>query len=175
LTANLLNIEANGNNVVLEDFSLENTATANPTAGNGIRITDADGTILNRISVINFFNNISVESGIYWKINQCSIFDPVNYGIWIRNTKVADIGDMSITATDFVTNYMQERSPVAAIHWQSGGGLRFQNNKINWAGGSRWQYGIRLMPDTGVETSDFLITGNSIENCTVHGTTPSTH
>jgi len=87
LTANLLNIEANGNNVVLEDFSLENTASATPTAGNGIRITDADGTILNRISVINFFNNISVESGIYWKINQCSIFDPVNYGIWIRNTK----------------------------------------------------------------------------------------
>ena len=169
LTNTLINVEADGKNVVFEDFSLENTATANPTAGSGLRIVDADGTVLNRMSFINFFNNISVESGIYWKVNQCSVFDPVNYGIWIRNTKVADIGDMSITATDFVTNYMQERSPVAAIQWQSGGGLRFQNNKINWAGGSRWQYGLRLMPDAGVQTSDFLITGNSIENCTVHG------
>ena len=168
-TLNLLNVEGNGSNVLFEDFSIENVANATPTAGNGIRITDADGTVLNRVSIINFFNNLSVESGIYWKVNQCSIFDPVNYGIWIRNTKVADIGDMSITATDFVTNYYQQRSPVAAIQWQSGGGLRFQNNKINWAGGSRWQYGLRLVPDAGVQTSDFLLSGNSIENCTVHG------
>lgn len=170
LTAPALVIASDG--VVLEDLSVVNTAATPPTAGTGISITHGSHMKMRGVTVSGFWVNVDYTStsGYYWTMAECLILDPVKYGIWIRNTNPTfDWADPSITQTT-ITNYTS-RTPDAAVRWESGGGLRFVNNKINSGpsgGGLAGKFGVGLdwAVADGVATVDLIVTGNSLENCT---------
>ncbi len=168
ITGDLFNFTNSGEKVILEQFSIENISPDIPVEGSiGLNFQNADCTEFKSVSVINFCDNIYVKSGIYYNFNGLYIFDPIRNGIVINNVVHNDIGDMSFDACYFIINYFSNRSPSgAAIKWNSGGGLRVTNCKINFSGNAKWLKGIDINPQsTSINTSVFVIQGNSIENC----------
>jgi hypothetical protein len=102
----------------------------------------------------------------------CMSIDPVKYGVFIHNLSPSgDWADPTIHGCTF-TNYRTDRSPDAMVRWESGGGLRFQNNKVNTGPASgglqgKCAIGLDLAAADGVTTGVFTVGGNSLENCTV--------
>lgn len=171
LTGIALDIQADG--CVLEDFAVVNTTTGTPTAGAGIRFTSATHMRMRNVTVSNFWVNVDLDSlsGWYWTIADCMILDPVKYGIWLRNMEpTGDWADPSIHGTT-LTNYRADRTPDAMLQWESGGGVRFQNNKVNTGPASgglqgKCAVGLNFAVADAVTTGVFTIGGNSLENCT---------
>lgn len=177
-TADGLNVTADG--VVMEDITVRNSAATTPTAGVGIHFVNGDWAHLNRVTVIGFYDCVNFDTGFYYTINDCRIYDPVRYGMYLRNTTPGqyDFGDQSITNTVF-TSYFYNRNASAAVRWESGGGMKFVGNKINGnsqptpghgsgttAGGGKFGVGLDWAVADGVSTVDLMVTGCSLENCT---------
>ena len=170
-TGDLFNFTNSGGKVTLERISFENISYTTPVSGSvALNFQNADCTEFNQVSIINFYNNIFIKSGIYYNFNGLYCFDPVNIGVLIRNVTHTDVGDMSFDGCYFIINYFTNRVPLgSAIKWESGGGLRVTNSKINFSGNAKWKIGIDINPNTLSVTSVFIINGNSIENCTDNG------
>ncbi|HUD20496.1 MAG TPA: glycosyl hydrolase family 28-related protein [Candidatus Saccharimonadales bacterium] len=182
-----------------------------PTAGTGIRYPD-NGVLrpnpgyfvsMDRITVQGFYDNVFMSSSMYMSVTDSMFLDPVHYGFSLANAALSsDGGDQSINGCLFTPMYSC-RNCNQAFNYEPSGGLRWTNNKINGAGIASYAgltgptghiIGTRGLPQYGfyaavgnlatVSTSDLLIEGNSIENCTsiaiaiVHGgnaaTNPST-
>ena len=159
----------NASGFAATDLAVVNTASTAPTAGTGIRITKGDCAHLTRVRTAGFWNNISYEQSEYPTITDCLFIDPVNYGLWLRNTVTPDAGDMSILGSVFSFSGSVSRTAAAAIRWESGGGLKMTGCKINMGPGGgigKFTYGLNLAAGTNVSTSVFAITGNSFENTT---------
>ena len=170
LTGTALDIQADG--CVLEDFAVVNTTTGTPTAGAGIHFTAATHMRMRNVTVSNFWVNVELAglSGWYWTIADCMILDPVKYGIWLHNMEpTGDWADPTIHGTT-LTNYRADRTPDAMLRWESGGGVRFQNNKVNTGPASgglqgKCAIGLDFAVADDVTTGVFTIGGNSLENC----------
>jgi hypothetical protein len=179
-TSDLFNFLNTGAKVRIDNISFENTGSSTPVAGCiGLNFQNANSVTLENISVIGFYDNVNFTSGEYYAMDKCYIFDPVRYGVRIRNILAADVGDMTITNSVFLISYFNTRAPAAAIHWESGGGLRFNNNKINWSGSAQWVNPIEIEPANHAVTSVMNINNNSIENASgnavyIHNTTSDT-
>lgn len=166
ITQNAFIIDNNGKNVYLHDFSIENLTTSVSTNSIGLWIKKANNSNIERLSFINYFDNLYLSGGIYYKIMNSSFFDPVNSGVSIENTYNSDIGDMTFNGNEFLPRFFNTRAPTCALLWKSGGGLRFVNNKVNWSGNVKFIRGLVFKPNAGVNTSVFLINSNSLENTT---------
>lgn len=157
----------------IRDLSVVNTAGSTPTAGCGVRFTNARWSRVDRILVSRFWNDIQVDAGWYYTIKDCAVIDGVNYGIYLRDTATGafDWGDPSIEGCT-ITKYNVGANSGSAVRWESGGGVRFVNNKIN--GGTtppgtaystgKYEYGLDLQVADGGTTSVLVVAGNSIEN-----------
>lgn len=87
-------------------------------------------------------------------INTCSL-----YGILFENTTNADAGDAGVY-NNIISNAGQPAGTGdAAFYYVSGGGLRFQFNKV-----LDFKRGFDMQIADGVSTVDLMFTGNSIEN-----------
>lgn len=170
-TADALTFTAAG--VTLRDFALVNNSTTPPTGGRGILLTKASQAYIEGVTVLGFWDNVEAR-GVYWSMHACHLYDPVHYGLHVNNQGAAyvDHGDFGITG-NIISAMYREYEAVAAVQWESGGGIRFVGNKINAAAQPgngatrRFQYGLRFDARDDTATGDLVITGNSIANCSV--------
>jgi hypothetical protein len=153
---------------VFTDFAVLNMSATTPTASTGIKVNYGSFGRKRNLYVSGFYNNVDYTStsGRFWNMNDCRIMDPINYGVYVRNTTPSgDECDATIYGCQFV-NWSPSRNPAAAFRWEAGGGIRFQNNKIvQGYNGSKWQYGVQCLAADNVGTGVMLIENNSIEAC----------
>lgn len=155
------------------DFAIVNTAGSTPTAGTGIRFTQGRWARVDRVLISRFYDDLKVDAGWYYTIRDSAIIDAINYGIYLRDTAAGafDWGDPSVSGCT-ITKYNVGANGGSACRWESGGGVRFVDNKIN--GGTappgsgystgKYDYGLDLQVQDGGTTSVLCVTGNSIEN-----------
>lgn len=161
------------NGITLEDFSIVNTLATIPTGGVGLRLTTARHSRLSRVTVYGFYDNIGIESGIYYVLRDCYSFDPARFGIRLRNTASGgfDTGDQVIEGCTVAVVTNSRGNPLAGIRWESGGGPKIIGCKINgnatYAG--EFAIGIDAAVADGGTTMVMSITGCSIENVSAAG------
>ena len=155
-------IKVTGKGVILEDFAIINTRAigSGPTAGTGLLFEGSNQYALSRMTVQGFYDCVRTD-GFYFTINECAIYDPVRYGMFFTqsNAALGDSGDCGVSNCIIVT----QRESIAAVRWESGGGVRWVNNKINYyKSPGRWQYGMDISVADGVGTGEFQIIGGAI-------------
>ena len=151
-----------------------NTA-ATPTAGAGVAVTSGDNLRVTRVKVLGFYVGVTVTQGRYQCFTNCSFFDSVHYGLYLRNTTAGqfDFGDISVMGCTFAS-LTTSRIADIACRWESGGGLRFVNNKTNGnynTLGQSQTVGLSAAVADGSSTSVLLVEGNSFEGI-VNGGAP---
>lgn len=148
------------------DLAIVNTNGGTPTAGSGILFTNADAMHMTRVTVIGFWNDVQSDQGSYWTMTDCHFLDAVNWSIYIRNTSHFDFGDPIIKGCTFCS-ITTTRKSLAAVRWESGGGLRFIGNKCNGNETNLAQSftvaGLDIAVADGGGTSILLVEGNSFE------------
>lgn len=165
---------ANGS--VLRDFGIKSAVTT-PTGGAALRFAGtgaADFARLTDLVILNCYDGLVVEDGTYYKIRGVDVYDPVRYGMRFLTVdgERFDHGDQTVSGCTIARMFVATRSGGTALRWESGGGLRFTDNKINGleqpfqANAQKFQYGLDLAVRDGGATSVLLISSNSIENCT---------
>jgi hypothetical protein len=162
-TGNLLTLAGDG--TCVENIGFENPTSTAQTAGAAIRVTQGDLNRYRNVSVRGFYDNINIEDGALWTMHDCYLVGARRYGLYIRHIDLPDGGDMVV---DGCSIYAEDRNASAAVRLESGGGLKFANNKINTLfGTATFTYGLdaTLTASTGVLT----VTGNSFENVTNSG------
>jgi hypothetical protein len=169
-TANGVTFGGQGSQV--RDLAIVNTSGA-ATAGAGLYFTAGNWSRIDRVLVNAFWNNIQYDQGYYFSVADSAVLNPKNYGMYFRNTASGefDHGDQVVEGC-VIAKYGDTAAGGTAVRWESGGGLRFVNNKIN--GGTQPGYtstgkfanGIAAFVTDGGSTSVLVVTGNSIENCT---------
>ncbi len=164
-TAVAINITSHG--VKVESMAIQNTHATAPTAGAGVRTVTGGGNSTRYgpdLSVRGFYYCVDHQAGFEWVMAQdCFMYDFVYCGLRIQNVDSVDGGDM-IVSGQFIAGPVNNAH--AAIQWLSGGGFRGYSLKINNRGSATLLLGINLEIQDGVNTSDFMLTGSSIENCT---------
>ena len=167
-TANGIKVTAPG--VVLEDFAVVNTRSfaSAPTAGTGILFDGSNQYAMSRVTVHGFYDCVKT-SGFIWTFDSCVFMSPVRYGIFISSTGgplSGDSGDCGISNCYVAT----ARVATAAVRWEAGGGVRWVNNKINYAASpGKWEYGIDIAVAEGVSTGEMTFIGGAIGWCTKAG------
>jgi hypothetical protein len=138
------------------DFTMDWSAAANNgTQAFGITATGSEngGSRFERLTINgNVSGGITFVRASGWIISN-SIIVGVNQGIIVANQNNADSGDSTIEGNLIESNG-------SAITWNSSGGLRVINNKIN---GSSMGFGFQAALAPGATTADIFITANSIE------------
>jgi len=168
-TVTAMNVTAVG--CVLQHFALVNEASGTPSAGVGILMASANEAIVNKVTVVGFYDNIQMLLGQYWEISQCKIYDPVRYGIYVNNgtTGLFDHGAWTV-ANNVFAPLLRAWGGSAAFRWESGGGGRIYGNQVNAigtghvTGSGSFAYGFDFAVIDNVSTGDFQITGNDINN-----------
>jgi len=158
-------IAVNSDGCSFEKLALFNTAGSTPTAGAGIQITTkGKSTRVVDCSFNGFWTNLEFVQGYEWYIDRCHFFDPVTFGIRLRDTDIADAGD-GIISNCFIYAGPTHLTPTAGIQWESGGGIKVLGTKINRRGTTaKFTVGINFQVADGISTSVAVVTGNSIEN-----------
>jgi parallel beta-helix repeat protein len=154
------------------------------TAGSAIVITspvdENNHSTIERVSMTHMWDGIHIQKGSWVTIRNCVFREPRHYGIWIQNTLWGDHGDNNITG-----NWIHGSvAGSVGVHHDSGGGIRFIDNKIN-GGAAGMAIGYRLAfnaQEGGLprNSSILIIQGNSIEGQALRGiqllrTGPSTY
>lgn len=136
--------------------------------GNGTTDNSA-GSRFQKNQIQGQYNGFYVASGNDWTFSNNSVAAS-NYDMLIRNLVNGDQGDFSISDNQFLQFAVGGVRPPAVIRWESGGGMKFQGNKI--VSGSF--YGLDCVCSQLVCTGDINIVDNSIEGFVTAGIRLST-
>lgn len=155
-----------GNNGTIDGFRFEYTGTF----GTNIVAIQIGVAELAQRQVVrnNVFNNFGTT--IYHKaavgatINGNIINNSSLYGILFENTVNPDAGDAAVFNNIISNSGLAPGTGTAGFRYHSGGGLRFQFNKI-----LSFQRGFDMQIPDGASTVDLMFTGNSIENQSIAG------
>lgn len=149
---------------ILHDFGI--TYSAATTGDTGIILTAPSSfdNILSRIQnveILNAYTAISILKGDMFVLKD-SYLSVVSGGtpLIVQNTNNGDDGDGVAYGNTIVGNNG------VAVQWTTGGGLRFENNKIN---GISMSIGMQFQLANGLNTSDLFVIGNSIEGFSASG------
>jgi hypothetical protein len=156
----------------IRDVTLLNTGSTTPTAGAAIGVDTTSASAGNYTRLIDlhidgFYRNVDMDKGYYWFMDRCYLGSYVANTLRIQNTNNGDQGDMVITNSFFTTDTTRTATG-SLVLYQSGGGLRFANNKLNYIGTGP-SISFELAVADGVASGDLIIEGNSIENYTSTG------
>lgn len=121
--------------------------------------TSNTNTRINNITVLRADTAIAVLASNQSTISNVVVRSFGTYGISVANTFNVDAGDLNINSVDLVG----ASGSTAGLYWQSSGGLRFTNSKINSSGST---YGVLINLVNAAITSDVFIIGDSIEGVT---------
>lgn len=159
-------ISISSHKVNLEDFAIQNTHVTAPTAGAGIKTTTGGGNSTHygpNLTVRGFYYNVDHQAGAEWFMDPSTfLYDFVYCGLRIQNVDSVDGGDMTVSG-HFICG--PNNNATAAIQWLSGGGFKGYGIKINNRNSKTLTIGIDMELQDGVDTSDFLLTNSSLENC----------
>lgn len=156
--------------VTIKDLCIQDTGIAAP-GSVGVYVQNSTGTYTTNFRADRLFINgtydcIHMAECQMGTISNCFLYSPERYAIFNTDPSTPDGGDNSIYGNS-ILQYKNIKNS-AAYRWESGGGVRFTNNKI--VGG--WDYGIWIEADDTVDpevnTGDFIISNNSIEGCNVY-------
>lgn len=146
----------------VESVMIINTASASysspttaPTSGTGLLFNNGDAARVVDVQITGFWDDIHFVNGIGWNVHACSIYGAFHTGLTIEDQTVHDGGDQSISDC-----YFGNSTQAIAVFVLSGGGPRVANCKFNG-----WINHVSIAPPDGVSTSDFFLTGCSLENC----------
>ena len=156
-------ITCNVENCRIDNVSVVNISPGPVTSGAGIRMQKSHNACIQNVHVWGFYDNISVEAGNYWSILNSHVMSPWRYGIRIRNADNADSGDMLLSGIWFDLTGIT-RNPDAAVRWETGGGMRVSNCKINGGPTYKFVTGIDCAFTGNGDAADIFVIGNSIEN-----------
>ncbi|MGV9860905.1 glycosyl hydrolase family 28-related protein [Gordonia sp. NPDC003425] len=149
-----------GNASVLDSIEVGYASTGRAINRIGVRLRGWFSQV--RYSRIRGFD-VGLEVGAgYYSVLDSSFreFGTAGIRVNIPSTR-GDAGDGSITGNTIERNKARDLGG-AGIRWESGGGMRLVNNKIN--GERSMSAGVLIRPVSGVETGVLLISDNSIEN-----------
>lgn len=113
-------------------ISLVNTAGSTPSAGSAIQISGTDyrqHVTLDYVFIARFYIGVDVQTNSIFGMNYCSVWNPILYGVKLRNTVVTDAGG----ATIFGCAIIGESGPgayQAGIHIESSGGNKIIGTNI---------------------------------------------
>jgi hypothetical protein len=157
-SADLFTFSSEG--VTVRDLFLENTS-AGATTSKAV-VSSAGGWMFIRdCGIILFQDGIDLEGATYYHVQGCYISN-LRYGVRIRNTALPDNGDGSV-----IDNIIIPNASGSGFRLESAGGLRFIGNKVN-ANGAATSVGVDISIGS-ITTASLIISGNSIENCMLHG------
>jgi hypothetical protein len=166
-TGNVLSITAT-DAVDISDIGFDSSVTRTDGAyikisGNGSVATQRLG--MDRVAFYNASTCVDFEAAAYWTVTRIFCY-PTVYGLRIRNTINADEGDSSLSNSVIVVPAGGMAS--ALIQYESSGGLKISNVKLNNVVGSS-SYGIGLNVATTASTSVLTVTNLSVEGFTSSG------
>lgn len=153
-------ITLEGNASVLDSIEIGHVGEGRAVNTTGVRVQGWFSQI--RYSRIRGFDvGLEIRSGFYSVVDS-SFREFGAAGIRI-NVQAArgDAGDGSISGNTIERNKAPDVGG-SGIWWESGGGMRMVNNKINGEGSL--STGVMIRPTASIETGVLLITDNSIEN-----------
>lgn len=169
-TGVLFTVLAHG--VTMENFHMSNQAGTEPSAGSAVQVgqsgTPANGFRMQGCSTNRFYIGVDIVNCDAYAIAFNKIIGSVKGGIRTQNTENQDEGDPIITG-NWIMSGKNSVAPDYGILYNGGGGLKIIGNKISRKGATaaadakRTKKGILLQPPSGVTSSVFTITGNSIE------------
>lgn len=122
------------------------------------------GSSFNNLEINYSYVAIKIATGTLWTISNSIFGNFQAEALILQNTVVADSGDNSVYNNTFNSGAF---SANAAVVWNSGGGLRFSDNKTN---GSSMGFGVQVALSSGAFTADLFFTGNSFEGISTSGT-----
>jgi hypothetical protein len=144
----------------LEDFGISYPAQALAGSDGAITATSAsfevNGSYYKNLHINQAFNGIHFIKASWWVVDGCAINDSGQTAVFIENQNNADSGDGTIVNCSIFNPFVS--GTAIGIIWRTGGGLRVENNKINF-----FQTGIQVQLGSGAATGDILINNNSIE------------
>lgn len=158
-TATLFTI--NSSYFKFEDIVINNNSSTTPSSGAGILVTNLTNAYQKvdyyNISVEKFYDNIDIQVGDDWRMDNCWILSPIRYGVRIRNLIVPDTGGWAISNSAMVSTVIT----AIAVKVESCGGAKISNTNI-------LGYAQALVADNSAgNTSVLLIANCSFEN--LHG------
>ena len=164
-------VTVNSHGCSFDNLAVVNSNGGTPSAGSGVRITSGDGFRMTACTIVGFYINVTVEQGRYQRYTDCHFYDPVLYGVKLTNPSQPDFGDISVMGCTFAALFTS-RVATSACRWESGGGLRFINNKTNGnynTLGQSQSIGLDASVADGVSTSVLVCSGNSFEGIQTGG------
>lgn len=152
---------------VMQDLSIINIASSQPTAGNGIYIDSvAQHFSLERVTVMGFWTNINFASAMFGNITDCNIIAPISVGLVLDNHQFVDAGGFLITTTNFCSGLVGGLTTYG-IWIKGGGGVTFShcffNSMANAVTNATFTYGIYGTWTSGA-TSDYHLSDLFFEN-----------
>jgi hypothetical protein len=151
---------------IAEDLLVVCNAPAPVAGSRGIKFTKGILAKLRGVHVAQFYDNIDFVDGSYWQIVGGMSLDPVNYALKINSLQGAgDWGDPSIEGMHFGTKNLN-RSPAAAIRYESGGGLKIAAIKIVSGFNTLYRFVRGLDAVISAGTSVLTMAASSVEGCT---------
>lgn len=153
---------------IIDAVHIRNGSSTLATAGAGIILAGAHGASINRCSTRGFYYSVDVQNAQAYAITDNKLFSPARSCIHIANA-VADEGDPIISGNQLIAGGLNNATPLAAVIFAAGGGVKFIGNKINREGpalsGSFWfRNGLLFQPTNNVQTGVFVLNDNSMEN-----------
>lgn len=146
----------------VRDVHFKNTSGSTPTAGSAIHSTGHNGGHkLTNVTVQGFYDNIVIDNQGEWSWVSVTTYGWVHWGARIQNLISVDGGDQAMVNCFAIS---ATYNSAASFRWESGGGLRITNLKINERGGFTAAIGIDVAIAASAVTSDFLLSNSSIEN-----------
>jgi len=170
LTADAISIPIGG--TLVEKISVRNTASGHPTSGCGIHVptgggSNGNGVRINDVSVKGFYDNVRIDNGAEWFSRGLFSYDPVRYGLFYQNTMLPDGGDFCLSDFSIIAgsgDTSPNLTPKSGFRWESGGGAKITNGKINSRGSAMFDVGLDFCLAPNSSTVDLLISNTSIEN-----------
>jgi len=164
-SATILTLTGGGHSV--ENVMVAIDGSVVPTAGYGIKCTDSTNLRIDNVWFYNLYDCLRLENtgiGAYWGVHRCFFEAPVRYGVFFSNTPHPDTGDGVVSSCFFDAQGAATRNPTSALRWESGGGFRVQNCKINGGSGGKFVTGVDVNMTVNQATADIYVQNCSIEN-----------
>jgi hypothetical protein len=151
-------------------IALVNTSSTTPTAGTAIHVTGGDAaTRVNYrdLYVQGFYDNVDVQVGFNWTWIGGESWQPVRYGLRVRNTITNDAGDWVVNGVHFMGH---DTPSTAGVRLESAGAGRFFACKWNGADAGRFANAVDVATGSNVPITSILqFIGCSVENYSDNG------
>lgn len=149
--------------VTFQGFSVNYPSSAN-SGTSAIKVTapslQNNESVFRDLGMMNAYNGLNLLNAAYFVVDNIRVNQFGSVGIGVQDQNQPDAGDGTIVNSLFLGAAASAGSSVC-VQWQSGGGLRVQNNKCLTTNA-----GVQVELQSGATTSQLLINNNSFDGVT---------